>query len=95
MTSAPVDLATVPDELERLAATLLGSGQRVPEISAACDALACAAVLLRTQRHLTAGDAGHADLLHESLGLARSVVETTKYACRARTGARREAGRRL
>lgn len=97
----PADLATVPGHLETLAAALRRSDRRVPEISAACDALACAAVLLRTQPQLTAGETGkpeetaHADLLYEALGLGRSIVETTKYACRARMGARGETGRRI
>ncbi|MET7641809.1 hypothetical protein [Streptomyces sp. NPDC005438] len=84
----PEGLPTLTQHLETLATRLRHSDQRVPEISAARDALTCAALLLRTQQHHEDATL-HTDLLHEAVGVARSVVETTKYACRARTGIHR------
>jgi hypothetical protein len=89
-----VDLPMVVRHLEALAAELLGGSPRpIPEISAACDALACAAVLLRTQQGGGDGDMG---LWHDAIALARSAVEATKFACRERAGppgpARQSAG---
>lgn len=83
-----VDLATVVQHLETLALELRGSHRRVPEVSAACDALTCAAVLLRTQQDAPDGHATQADLLYDAVALARSAVEATKYACRERMGSR-------
>ncbi|MGW1373635.1 hypothetical protein ACWD6P_05060 [Streptomyces sp. NPDC002446] len=93
-----VDLTTVVRQLETLAVELRGSHrQRIPEVSAACDALTCAAVLLRTQQDGPDGAATHADhathtdLLYDAVALARSTVEAAKYACRERMGSRRGA----
>ncbi|CAM3715171.1 hypothetical protein [Nocardiopsis rhodophaea] len=86
-----VDLTTVVQHLEWLALELRDSHrQRMPaEISAACDALTCAAVLLRTQQDVPDGHAAHTDLLYDAVAFARSTVETTKMACRERRGSRR------
>ncbi|MFI6403218.1 hypothetical protein [Streptomyces sp. NPDC050548] len=86
------DLTAVVPHLERLALELRDAGsRRIPaEVSAACDALACAAVLLRTQQGVPDGHLTHTALLHDAMALARSAVEATKYACRARTGSRLE-----
>ncbi|MGW8380582.1 hypothetical protein [Streptomyces sp. ODS28] len=89
-----VDLTTVIHHLEGLASGLREAHRRVPEVNAACDALTCAAVLLRTQHGSTGGQA-HTELLHDAVGLARATVEGTKYACRDRMGTRQAAeGRR-
>jgi hypothetical protein len=81
----PAGLPTVTEHLATLAGRLRHSDLRVPEVSAAHDAITCAAFLLRTQQDRDDAT-DHMDLLHEAIGLARSVVETTKYACRARAG---------
>ncbi|MGW1893545.1 hypothetical protein ACWCP6_25345 [Streptomyces sp. NPDC002004] len=83
-----VELTTVVQQLERLALELRDSRRlRIPaEVSAACDALSCAAVLLRTQQDSPDGHATHTDLLHDAVALARSTVEATKFACRERMG---------
>ncbi|HKN54631.1 MAG TPA: hypothetical protein VJX66_19175 [Amycolatopsis sp.] len=80
-----VDLPAVVQDLERLSLELRAEHRwRIPEVSGACDALACAAVLLRTQ-----GDGENpTDLLYDAIALARSTVETTKFAARERTGDR-------
>ncbi|MFH8409812.1 hypothetical protein ACH4FX_34290 [Streptomyces sp. NPDC018019] len=85
-----VDLTTVVRDLERLASELRAPRLRriPPEISAACDALSCAAVLLRTQQHVPGGDAMRRELLFDAVALARSTVEATKVACRERARAR-------
>ncbi|MFJ4202012.1 hypothetical protein ACIP2Y_20570 [Streptomyces sviceus] len=85
-----VDLTTVVRDLEKLAAELRAPRLRriPPEISAACDALSCAAVLLRTRQHVPGGDAMRGELLFDAIALARSTVEATKVACRERAGAR-------
>ncbi|MGW1680855.1 hypothetical protein [Saccharopolyspora sp. NPDC002376] len=78
------DLTAIIDHLERLVLEIRASGRwRIPEISAACDALACAAALLRTQQD---GNLAHAPLLHDAIALARSTVEATKFAARERIG---------
>lgn len=82
-----VDLSTVIHHLEGLALELRDANRRIPEVNAACDALTCAAVLLRTQHGAMDGQA-LTDLLHDAVGLARSTVEGTKYACRERMGVR-------
>ncbi|MFE7650706.1 hypothetical protein [Streptomyces phaeoluteigriseus] len=78
------DLATIVRDLERLALELRAPRLRriPPAISAACDALTCAAVLLRAQQNFPEGDATRTALLHDAVALARSTVETTKIACR-------------
>ncbi|MFJ2743740.1 hypothetical protein ACIO3O_29285 [Streptomyces sp. NPDC087440] len=84
-----VDLTTVVQQLEWLEGQLRAPRRlRIPaEVSAACDALACAAVLLRARQQDGADDrAEPMVLLHDAMALARSTVEATKYACRARTG---------
>jgi len=91
------DLATAVEYLERLVLELGGSRRwRVPEISAACDALTCAAVLLRTQQERTGGRPAESDdLLHEAIALARSTVEAAKFAARERIGSRLDPGERI
>ncbi|MEU6758162.1 hypothetical protein AB0892_07190 [Streptomyces sp. NPDC005409] len=83
-----VDLTTVVPYLEMLASELRNS--RLPrttaELSAASDALTCAALLLRTQQAAPEGNT--TELLLEAMAVARSTVESTKYACRARVGSR-------
>jgi hypothetical protein len=79
------DLTTVVRDLERLAGELGGGSRRVPEVSAACDALTCAAVLLRTQQD---DPDSKTELLYDAIALARSAVEATKFACREHLGAR-------
>lgn len=85
-----MDLTTVARDLERLASELRAPRLRriPPEVSAACDALSCAAVLLRTQQDDPDGDATRSELLYDAVALARSAVEATKVACRERTGTR-------
>ena len=84
-----VDLAVTVRRLEELSGELRASAQwRVPEISAASDALACAAVLLSTQRDRLDGAGSHLDRLREAIGLARSVVETSKFAAWEKAGSR-------
>jgi hypothetical protein len=85
--AATADLTTVIQHLERLAARLRGSGGLVPEVSAACDALTCAAVLLRTQ-DVGCSHSTHTELLYDAIALARSTVESTKFACWERAGSR-------
>jgi hypothetical protein len=79
------DLAAVVRDLERLAGELGGASRRVPEVSAACDAVTCAAVLLRTQQ---GNPESKTELLYDAIALARSAVEATKFACREHLGAR-------
>ncbi|WP_327419589.1 hypothetical protein [Streptomyces sp. NBC_01233] len=88
------DLTTVVQDLERLALELRDPGRkRIPaEISAACDALTCAAHLLRTHQEFMDGNDTRTDLLYDSVALARSMVEATKYVCRERMGSRQGAG---
>ncbi|SDI12387.1 hypothetical protein SAMN05192558_101536 [Actinokineospora alba] len=87
---AAADFASAVELLENLAVELRGSrGWRVPEVSAACDALTCAAALLRTQQDSVDGDHSHTELLHDAIGLARSTVEATKWAARERIGSHR------
>lgn len=82
-----VDLAAVVGYLEGLALELRASRRwRIPEVSAACDALTCAAVLLRTQQD---GSDSDSDLLYDAIALARSTVEATKFAARERLGSHR------
>lgn len=81
------DLAAVVQYLERLALEFRSSDRwRIPEVSAACDALACAAVLLRTQQDSPDGHLTHIELLRDALASARSAVEATKFAARERVG---------
>jgi len=81
------DLAMVVQYLERLALELRSSDRwRIPEVSAASDALACAAVLLHTQQDSPDGHLTHIELLRDALALARSAVEVTKFAARERVG---------
>jgi hypothetical protein len=81
------DLTLVVEHLETLAMELRAARSwRIPEVSAACDALACAAVLLRTQQDSPDSHAEHADLLLDAIALARSTVEATKFAARERAG---------
>jgi hypothetical protein len=83
------DFAAVVQYLERLSQELRGSRRwHVPEFSAASDALACAAVLLRTQHDGLDGRLAHIDLLRDAIGLARSAVEGAKFAARERVGSR-------
>ncbi|GAU68935.1 hypothetical protein SSP35_09_01790 [Streptomyces sp. NBRC 110611] len=84
-----VDLAAVVQQLEALAGELRDASRRLtPEVSAACDALGCAAVLLRSQQGAADGDAARSDLLYDAVAMARSAVESAKFACRARMGSR-------
>lgn len=94
---ATQDLAAVVQQLEMLDRQLRTSPRwRVPEVWAACDALACAAALLRTQQDSPVGRTADASLLHDAIALARSTVEATKFAARERIGARfRNAGERI
>ncbi|MEU0007610.1 hypothetical protein ABZ079_25845 [Streptomyces sp. NPDC006314] len=87
------DLAAVARDLESLALELRDAGRRrIPaEVSAASDALICAAYLLRARQDVSDGRPARTDLLHDAVALARSTVEATKYACRERMGARRDA----
>jgi hypothetical protein len=81
------DLAAVVQYLEGLSRELRAARRwRVPEFIAASDALACAAVLLRTQHDTLDGRLAHIDLLRDAVGLARSAVEGTKFAARERVG---------
>lgn len=81
------DLAAIAEYLDRLAGELRSSSRwRVPEISAAGEAVACAAVLLRTQQAGPNGHSPHTDLLRDAIALARSTVETAKYAAREHYG---------
>lgn len=81
------DLTSVAQHLETLAMELRATRSwRIPEISAACDALACAAALLRTQQDSPDNHAKHTDLLLDAIALARSTVEATKFAARERAG---------
>lgn len=86
---ATQDLAAVIHQLEMLDRQLRTSPRwRVPEVWAACDALACAAALLRTQQDSPVGHADDTALLHDAIALARSTVEATKFAARERIGPR-------
>ncbi|MFI6044547.1 hypothetical protein ACIA8C_23170 [Nocardia sp. NPDC051321] len=86
---ATQDFTTVIHQLELLDRQLRSSPRwRVPEVWAACDALACAAALLRTQQSSPVGPAGDATLLQDAIALARSTVEATKFAARERIGTR-------
>ncbi|MER5296161.1 MULTISPECIES: hypothetical protein [Streptomyces] len=91
-----VELTTVVQHLEKLAWELRDSSRRrIPaEVSAACDALNCAALLLRTHQDVADGHTARMDLLYEAVALARSTVEATKMACREHAGARSRAGGR-
>lgn len=95
--SETTDLAAVAQDLERLALELRDAGRRrIPaEVSAASDALTCAAYLLRARQDASDGHPARTDLLHDAVALARSTVEATKYACRERMGARRGADHRV
>jgi hypothetical protein len=86
-------LATIVRDLERLALELRAPHMRriPPTISAACDALTCAAALLRAQQEPRDGDATRTDLLRDAVAMARSTVETTKMACREHRGPGSEA----
>ncbi|MBQ0826569.1 hypothetical protein [Streptomyces tagetis] len=90
------DLTAVARELERLALELCdGERRRLPaELSAAGDALVCAALLLRARQGASDGTPVRPELLHDAVALARSTVETAKYACREHPGTRLGAGRR-
>jgi hypothetical protein len=82
-----VDITAVVQHLERLALELRASRRwRIPEVSAACDALACAAVLLRTQQDSPGSQPSDTELLRDAIALARSAVEATKFAARERIG---------
>ncbi|WP_320775619.1 hypothetical protein [Streptomyces sp. CRN 30] len=81
-------LAATVRDLEELAQELRAPRARrvPPAISAASDALTCAALLLRAQQDTPGTDVTRADLLHDALALARSTVETVKIACREHRG---------
>ncbi|MFD4736162.1 hypothetical protein ACFY7Y_16325 [Streptomyces virginiae] len=87
---ATADLTTVVRQLEELARELRAPRlPRIPpEISAASDALTCAAALLRARQDATDGEATRTDLLYDAVALARSAVESAKAACREPTGTR-------
>ena len=81
------DIAVVVQYLERLTLELRVAGRwYIPEFSAASDALACAALLLRTQHDRPDGHHAHIDLLRDAVSLARSAVEGAKFAVRERVG---------
>ncbi|MEU3914327.1 MULTISPECIES: hypothetical protein [unclassified Streptomyces] len=90
---ATADLTTVVRHLEDLARELRDPRRPSipPEVSAASDALTCAAVLLRARQDPADGDLTRTDLLYDAVALARSAVESAKTACRARTGTRMQA----
>ncbi|WP_197321884.1 hypothetical protein [Saccharomonospora sp. NB11] len=84
------ELAEVVEYLDKLAVDLRSSPRRgEAEVSAASDALACAAALLRTQGAEVAAGASRLDLVREAIALARSTLETAKYAARERFGTHR------
>ena len=84
------EFSEVVEYLDKLAVDLRATPRRgVAEVSAASDALACAAALLRTQEIGTAAGPAHLDLVREAIALARSTVEAAKYAARERFGTHR------
>lgn len=71
-------------QLQRLAHELRSSPmQHEPDIFATCEAIECAATLLRARQPDT-DPRPTATLLHDAIALARSTVEAAKYAPYAR-----------